>query len=69
MYTETGAFSTQSLRTLFKDAIARGKSKLHQYMFREFIFCNHISHENEENYGKLGNLGNLYLMKEKEEKH
>ena len=69
MYTETGAFSTQSLRTLFKDAIARGKSKLDQYMFREFIFRNHISHENEENYGKLGKFGNLYLMKEKEEKH
>ena len=30
MYTDTGAFSTQSLGTLFKNAIARGKSKLHQ---------------------------------------
>ena len=30
MYTEIGASSTQSLRTLFMDAMARGKSKLHQ---------------------------------------
>ena len=30
MYIETGAFSIQTIRTLFKDAAARGKSKLHQ---------------------------------------
>ena len=30
MYTETRAFSNQSFKTLFKDAIARDKSKLHQ---------------------------------------
>ena len=30
MYTETGAFSAKSFGTLFKDAIARGKSKVHQ---------------------------------------
>ena len=30
MYTETGAFSTQCFRTLFKNAITSGKSKLHQ---------------------------------------
>ena len=27
MYTNTGAFSTQSFRTLFKNATTRGKSK------------------------------------------
>ena len=30
MCTETGAFSTHSFRTLFKNAISRSKSKLHQ---------------------------------------
>ena len=30
MYTETGTFSSQGFRTLFKDALARGKSELHQ---------------------------------------
>ena len=30
VYTKTGAFSAQSYRTSFKDAIARTKSKLHQ---------------------------------------
>ena len=52
MFTET--FSTKSFRTLFKDAIARGKSKLHQKTDPEkFSKISRRTQKYSKNYNKL----------------